>query len=143
MIRIAICCGEGFASGFLARHLTQTAIKENLQDEVSFVFIPFFQLYDRQDEVDIAMCMLHVEPHIKKDTREYKIPIYIITFKVAIKPTAKQYLWDAQDILELANGKGGLIGFPDEGMPEFVKRLVSHREWLQQEELKQQKKKKR
>ncbi|MCR5795647.1 MAG: hypothetical protein K6G61_09945 [Solobacterium sp.] len=142
MIRIAICCGEGFASGYLARHLAQTAIKENLQDEVCFIFIPFFQLYDRQDEVDIAMCMQHVDVHIKRDTRPYKIPIYIIVFKVAIKPSAREYFEDAEDILKLANGRGGLIGFPDEDQPQFVSRLVSHRKWLQSNQNNSSKKKK-
>ncbi len=130
MLRIAICCGEGFASGFLSRHLAEATVKEKLQDECSFVFIPFYQLYDRQDEVDIAMALPHIEPQIKSDKREYKIPIYIITFKVVIKPTARDFMEDAEDIVALADGKGGLICFPGEERFQFVNRLTSHRKWL-------------
>ena len=32
MLRIAICCGEGFASGFLSRHLAEATVKEKLQE---------------------------------------------------------------------------------------------------------------
>ena len=129
MIRIAICCGEGFASGFLSRHLAEATIKEQLQNEVQFIFIPFYQLYERQSEVDIAMALPHIHPQVQADKREYSIPIYIIPYKVVIKPGAKEYLEDAQDLLALAEGKGGLICFPGEERFQYVSRLVSHRRW--------------
>ena len=134
MLRIAICCGEGFSSGFLSRHLTETTILEQLQNEVSFVFIPFFQLYDRQDEVDIAMLMPHIEPMAKNDDREYRIPLYIIPFKVVIKPKARDFMDDAEDIIALANGKGGLFHFEGEERTAQVSRLISHRRWLAENE---------
>ena len=129
MLRIAICCGEGFASGFLSRHLAESTVKEQLQDKVSFIFIPFYQLYDRQDEVDIAMLMPHIEPMAKSDTKEYRIPLYIIPFKVVIMPPAADYLSDAEYIMELTGGKGGLFYFPGEERTAFVKRLGSRRKW--------------
>jgi len=129
MLRVAICCGEGFASGFLSRHLAESTVKEKLMDQVSFKFIPFYQLYERQNEVDIAMCLPHIEPQIKAEKREFTIPVYIIPFKVVIKPKAADYLADAQDIMELAQGKGGLICFPGEERLAYVSRLVSHREY--------------
>lgn len=132
MLRIAICCGEGFASGFLSRHLAEATMSEQLQDDVSFIFIPFFQLYDRQDEVDIAMLMPHIEPMAKSDQREYKIPLYVIPFKVVIKPKARDFMDDAEDILEMANGKGGLYHFEGEERTAQVSRLISHRNWLAQ-----------
>lgn len=131
MIRIAICCGEGFASGFLSRHLAEATIKEKLQNDVQFVFIPFYQLYDRQSEVDIAMALPHIHPQVQSDKREYSIPIYIIPYKVVIKPGAKEYLEDAEDLLALAQGKGGLICFEGEERFQYVTRLVSHRRWLE------------
>lgn len=130
MIKIAICCGEGFASGFLSRHLAEATYKENLQNEVQFVFIPYYQLYERQSEVDIAMALPHIHPQVQSDQKEYSIPIYIIPFKVVIKPGARDFLEDAEDLLALADGKGGLIRFPDEERFQFVTRLVSHRKWL-------------
>ena len=130
MLRIAICCGEGFSSGFLSRHLAESTVKEKLQEKVSFIFIPFHELYDRQDEADVAMLMPHIEPMIKADKREYRIPMTIIVFKVVIKPKAGEYLSDAEDILEIAQGKGGLYCFPGEERTTYVTRMVSHRDWL-------------
>lgn len=133
MIRIAICCGEGFSSGFLSRHLAMNTVRENLQDQVSFEFIPFYQLYDRQNEVDIAMIMPHIEPQVRKDTREYSIPLYIIPYKVVIKPTVRDYLDDAEDILAMADGKPGIYCFPGEELITRVSRLVSYRKYKMQE----------
>ena len=133
MIRIAICCGEGFSSGFLSRHLAMNTVRENLQDQVSFEFIPFYQLYDRQKEVDIAMIMPHIEPQVRKDTREYSIPFYIIRYKVVIKPTVRDYLDDAEDILAMADGKPGIYCFPGEELITRVSRLVSYRKYKMQE----------
>ncbi len=132
MLRIAICCGEGFASGYLSRHLTESVVKENMQDEVSFIFIPFYELLERQDEVDVAMCLPHIEPQTKKAAAEgkFKIPVYIITYKVVIKPTARDYFEDAEDILALSGGKGGLYCFEGEERLITVKRLVSHRKHI-------------
>ena len=133
MLRIAICCGEGFASGFLSRHLAESTIRENLQDKTSFIFTPFYQLYDRQDEVDVAMILPHIEPQVKAEKRPFRIPLYIIPFKVVIKPKAADYLADAEDIVALANGEGGLHCFPGEERTVNVSRLVSHREWLEKQ----------
>ena len=35
--RIAVCCGEGFASGFLASHLNIFAAQEGISDKVVFM----------------------------------------------------------------------------------------------------------
>lgn len=139
MLRIAICCGEGFSSGFLSRHLALTTVKEQLQDTASFIFMPFFQLYDRQDEADIAMLMPHVEHKFTSDKREYRIPLYVIPYKVVVLPTARDYIEDAEDILALSEGKGGLIYFPGEERVARVSRNISHRRYL--EKTKEKKKK--
>ena len=130
MLKIAISCGEGFSSGFLSRHLTQSVVKEKLQDQVSFIFIPFYQLYDRQDEVDVAMIMPHMEPKAKSDKREYRIPMYIIPYKVVIKVTVRDFMEDAEDIIALSGGKGGVYCFPGEERLISVTRLVSHRKYI-------------
>ena len=142
MLKIAICCGEGFASGFLSKYLAEGTVKEHLQDQVEFIFIPFYQLYDRQDEVDIALALPHIEPQIKSDTskREYRIPIYIVPFKVVIKPKVADYLADAEDIMAMADGKGGLFCFEGESHTAVVSRLCSHREWLENQKNKPKRK---
>ena len=126
-MRIAICCGEGFASGFLAKRLNTQLVKEGLKEHVSFIFIPFIQLYKRQDEADIAMLMAHVEVSAKADSREYSIPMYVMPYKVAAATPARTYFEDAEDLLEIAGGKGGLVTFPDEQAAAYVSRSKSHR----------------
>ncbi len=131
MLRIAISCGEGFSSGFLAHHLQEQVNKANDNDLVSFIRIPFDQLYERQDEVDIAMIMPHIEWKAKESKKHYDIPLYVIPFKVAIKPTYLDFYQDAQDIMDMANGTTGLMSFPEEKNTGNVTRLVSHRNWIQ------------
>ena len=126
-MRIAICCGEGFASGFLAKRLNTQLNKDALKDRVSFIFIPFVQLYRRQDEADIAMLMAHVETAAKSDSREYSIPMYVMPYKVAAATPPKVYFEDAEDLLAIAGGKGGLVTFPDEQVAAYVSRSRSHR----------------
>ncbi len=132
MLRIAICCGEGFSSGFFARHLQSEVEKEGLQNEVSFTFIPFYQLHDRQDEVDAAIIMPHMEDKVKKVADTFSIPMYPLPYKVAVKPSVRDYIEDVEDIITLANGRGGLFTFPGEERTASVSRLVSHRQWLEQ-----------
>ena len=129
MLRIAICCGQGFMSGFLSRFLAEGTVKEGLQERVSFIFIPFFELYGRQNEIDIAMLLPHIEPFVKNDQREYSIPMYIIPFKVIVKPKVEDYVEDAEDIMEMSQGKGGLYCFPGEERTAVLNRLESHRKW--------------
>jgi cellobiose-specific phosphotransferase system component IIB len=136
MLKIAICCGEGFSSGFLSRYLAKATLQEKLQDDVKFIFIPFYQLYERQDEVDIAMIMPHIEPHAKNDKREYHIPMYVIPYKVVIKPKVEDYLEDGLDIMEMSGGKGGIYRFPEEELTQHVSRLESHRKWAAKQEQK-------
>ena len=132
MLRIAISCGEGFSSGFLARHLQAQTVKEGLDNEVSFVFIPFYQLHDRQDEVDAAIIMPHIEEMARKSEDTFTIPLYPLPYKVAVKPSVRDFIEDTEDIIALADGRGGLFTFPGEEYTASVSRLVSHRHWLDQ-----------
>ena len=53
--RIAVSCGEGFASGFLAGHLNIFAAQEGISDKVIFIRIPYMDLYEHQHEFDMAI----------------------------------------------------------------------------------------
>ncbi|MCF0109454.1 MAG: hypothetical protein HUJ57_05165 [Erysipelotrichaceae bacterium] len=127
MLRIGITCGHGFASGFLSKRLQDLAKREHLEDKVTFVKIPYYELIRRQNEVDIAMLMPHVEHYALADNDKFSIPLYIIPFKVVAGVKARAFLEDAEDILAVANGKCGICRFPDEENIEQVHRLVSHR----------------
>ena len=133
MLKIAISCGEGFASGFLSKHLSTSLKKDNLQDKVVFSFIPYPQLVKQQDEVDIAILMPHVEHKAKADHDLFHIPLYVNPYKIPAIIPAVYYVEDAEDIIALADGKGGLITFPDEPRAQHVTRTVSHRRWLEQQ----------
>ncbi len=130
--RIAVSCGEGFASGYLAGHLNIFAAQEGISDKVIFTRIPYPDLYAHQDEFDMAMVLPHIEWKVKEDKKEYKIPLYIIPFKVAIKPRASDFVQDCADIMALARerGHGGLIYFPGEERTQSVTRLCSHAQWV-------------
>ena len=137
MIRIAISCGEGFSSGFLANRLEQEVKDHHLEDRASFIRIPYINLAARQNEVDIAMIMPHIEWKVRANKTQYRIPLYVIPFKVMIKPTVEDYIEDAEDILKLADGKGGRVRFPEEKRTADVTRLCSHRKWLAERSEKQ------
>lgn len=128
--KIAVSCGEGFASGYLAAHLNIFAAQEGISEKVLFHRIPYPDLYAHQDEFEMAMILPHIEWKVKEDTKQYKIPLYVIPFKVAVKPKAADFAQDCADILKMAHGKGGLFHFPGEERTQSVKRLVSYREWL-------------
>lgn len=130
--RIAVCCGEGFASGYLAAHLNIFAAQEGISDKVVFIRIPYPDLYAQQDDVEMAMILPHIEWKVKADTREYKIPLYVIPFKVAVKPRASDFVQDCAEIMQMAQerGYGGLICFPGEERTQRVSRLVSHAQWV-------------
>ena len=124
--RIAVCCGEGFASGFLAAHLNIFAAQEGISDKVLFVRIPYQDLYDHQDEFEMAMILPHIEWKVKDDKKEYRIPLYVIPFKVMVKPRAADFVQDCADILSMANGRGGRFCFPGEENTSKITRLCSH-----------------
>ncbi len=128
MLRIAICCGEGFASGFLAKRMNTLAKKEKLSDVAEFSFIPFSQLYDRQSEADVALLMPNEETRARADKREYDIPMYILPYKVVSMVKARDLIEDAEDIMELAGNKGGIHCFPGEERTALINRMKSHRQ---------------
>lgn len=138
--QIAISCGEGFASGFLADHLNKFAQQEGIADKVKFTRIPYVDLYDHQDEYEMAMILPHIEWKVKEDKKQYRIPLYIIPFKVAVAPRASDFVQDCADILSMAKGKGGLYHFPEEDRTCEVKRLCSHAQWVAEQMLKEKKK---
>jgi cellobiose-specific phosphotransferase system component IIB len=136
MLRIAISCGEGFSSGFLAGYLKKEIVQAHLEDQVSVERIPFFELIDRQEEVDLAMILPHIEWKIKDVQVEWKIPLYVIPYKPIIKPTIYDFLEDAEDILKYADGRTGRIYFPGEQRTASITRTVSYRKWTAEKEKK-------
>ncbi len=136
MIRIAICCGGGFSSSALASHLEQEVREKNMQDRVTFIFIPIGKLVERQAEADVAMVCPHMEFKVKADSKAglYHIPVTIIPPRLYGLMPASDFVDDAEDILELwNNGAVNMVTFPEEPRPLAVQRTVSHRRWLRGE----------
>ncbi len=140
MLRIAITCGEGFSSGFLAGNLNIKAAAAGLSDDVLFIRIPYPDLYKRQDEVDVAMLLPVVHYKAVSDKREYKIPLYLIPYKAMLLPTVQDYIEDAEDIIKIAGGKGGVTRFPGEDRVANVTRECSYRKWCEEQKTKEEKK---
>ena len=128
MIRIAICCGGGFSSSFLAQKLQKECEEKGYGDKYSFIFIPELHLVERQNEVDVAMVCPHMEWNVNHVKDQFTIPVTIIPPRLyGLMPVA-DFVEDAEDVLELwKQGKKKIVTFDDEPHPLAVKRTVSHR----------------
>ena len=136
MIRIAICCGGGFSSSALAAHLEREVKKHQLEEKVSFIFVPINSLVKRKDEADIAMVCPHMEFKVRQESAagNYHIPVTIIPPRLYGLMPVLDYIDDAEDLLELwKQGGKNMMTFPDEPRPLTVQRTVSHRRWLKGE----------
>ena len=134
MIRIAICCGGGFSSSALAKHLELETAEKNLHERAQFIFIPIHRLLREMDKVDVAMVCPHMEFQVRSDAKKYTIPVTIIPPRLYGLMPAVDFIEDAEDILELwKNGAKNMVTFPEEPRPLAVKRMTSHRRWLRGE----------
>ncbi|MCF0114416.1 MAG: hypothetical protein HUJ56_03605, partial [Erysipelotrichaceae bacterium] len=113
--------------GFVARRLQELVKKEHLEDVANFRVIPYYELKERQNEVDIAMLLPQIEPKAIVEQNEFSIPMYVIPFKAITRVKAQAFIEDAEDILALAKGKKGIQQFPNETQHVLVNRSVSHR----------------
>lgn len=134
MLRVAICCGGGFSSSALAAILEGGVKKLNKEEEISFVFMPFHEVFKRQDEVDIAMCCPHLQWKVKDVAKDYSIPITIIPPRLYGLMTARDFIEDAEDLKALWDQKHtNPIYFDDEQNILKVQRNISHRRYLNHE----------
>jgi len=133
MIRIVICCSGGFSSSALAQHLENEVQEKNL--DASFVFRPFIAMKDYEEEWDIAMLC----PHLQSEARAigkmgFGKPMYYIPPRMYGLMNAECFMEDAEDIVNLWNAQethdSDIIGFPDEPMPLRIRRMTSHRRWI-------------
>lgn len=129
MLKIAIVCGGGFSSSALATHLEKDLKEKNLEDSVSFTFIPVSHLEERQDEVDIALLCPHLEWFSRQAASHFHIPIYIIPPRLYGLMPVDAFIEDAQDILAMyKENPHNPMYFEDEPRPLKVMRTVSHRQ---------------
>lgn len=132
MLKILICCGGGFSSSALAAHLEKEVQEKNLQDRASFEFVPFIHLKDRKEPYDIAMLCPHLQSEMfRLKTAVYPSPLYFIPPRLYGLMNAECFIEDAEDILAIWKENPSTVAlFPDEPRPLAVRRMTSHRRWL-------------
>ena len=127
-MRIVICCLGGASSSCVARRLEEGVAELGMDDRVSFTFMAFSLLANRQDKFDIAMICPHQEYEIKARANEFHIPVYVIPMVMYGTMPAKDLVEDAEDLLEVwKNGATNPITFPDEPRSMTCGRTTSHR----------------
>lgn len=133
MLKIIICCGGGFSSSALAAHLEKEVHEKHLEERASFEFVPFIHLRDRKEPYDIAMLCPHLQSEMLRLQKEsYPAPLYFIPPRLYGLMNAESFIEDAEDIIALWKQKPAtVVTFPDEPRPLAVRRMTSHRRWLQ------------
>lgn len=128
MLKIGIVCGGGFSSSYLAQKLQKECEEKGFSDRASFIFIPELHLLDRQNEIDIAMVCPHMEWNVNHIKEQFTIPVTIIPPRLYGLMPVRDFVEDAEDIMELwKKGKKNIVTFEDEPRPLAVKRVTSHR----------------
>ena len=152
MIRALICCGGGFSSSALMNQLNKDAKLKGIDDKIKFIFCPFTLVKEMRenrigrsnpmtlidieeaDDYDIAMLCPHLVHKVKDVEKNFTHPLYVIPPKLYGLMDPVAFLEDAEDAIELwKSGKtdSNWIRFEEEPVPMRVRRLTSHRRWLE------------
>ena len=130
MIRILLCCGGGFSSSAMAKHMQDEIIEKHMEEQVSVEYQPFALAYRKLEEKDIIVCCPHLRPEIPTFMKEHdvKIPIYVLPTRMYGLMKITEIFEDAQDALQLYQETGmNPVHFPNEPNPLVLKRYLSYR----------------
>lgn len=133
MLKILICCLGGFSSSALASHLEKEVKEKHLEEKASFEFVPFIHLRDRKEPYDIAMLCPHLQSEMRAIGQKggYPAPLYYIPPRLYGLMNAECFIEDAEDIIAIwKENPSPVVTFPDEPRPLAVRRMTSHRRWL-------------
>ena len=133
MLKILICCSGGFSSSALAKHLENEVKSKHLEERASFEFMPFIHLKDRTEPYDIAMLCPHLQSEMISIGKNghYPSPLYYIPPRLYGLMNAECFIEDAEDIIAIwKQHPTTVVTFPDEPRPLAVRRMTSHRRWL-------------
>lgn len=132
MLKILICCGGGFSSSALAAHMEKEVQEKHLSDVASFEFVPFLHLKDRKEPYDIAMLCPHLQMEMRNlKGKTYPAPLYFIPPRLYGLMNAECFIEDAKDIIALwKENPTTVVTFPDEPHPLAIRRMTSHRRWI-------------
>jgi PTS system cellobiose-specific IIB component len=89
---------------------------------------------EEADDYDIAMLCPHLVHKVKDVEKNFTHPLYVIPPKLYGLMDPVAFLEDAEDAIELwKSGKtdSNWIRFEEEPVPMRIRRLTSHRRWLE------------
>lgn len=66
MIKILLCCGGGFSSSALSSKAEKEILENNMQNDYSIEFSPFFTANNKISQFDILVCCPHLIYDVKK-----------------------------------------------------------------------------
>ncbi len=145
MIRILLCCGGGFSSSAMAKHMQDELKAAGMEDEASIEYLPFSLAYRVLDQKDIIVCCPHLRPDIPKFLQEHdvKIPLYVLPTRMYGMMKFTEIYEDAKDVIQLYQETGmNPVHFPNEPNPLVLKRYLSYRKTYGDYHLVEEKKKK-
>lgn len=152
MLRVLICCGGGFSSSALMNQLNRDAKVKGIDDKVKFIFCPFTMVKEMRDQrraranamtiidleeadnYDIAMLCPHLVHKLNEVEKNFTHPLYVIPPKLYGLMDPVAFLEDAEDALEIwksGESDSNWIRFPEEPVPMRIRRMTSHRRWLE------------
>ena len=144
MIRILLCCGGGFSSSAMAKHMQDEIIEKHMENEVSVEYYPFTLAYRVLDQKDVIVCCPHLRPEIPVFMKEHdvKIPLYILPTRMYGMMKISEIYEDVQDVLQIYKETGmNQVHFPNEPNPLTLKRYNSYRKTYGDYHLVEEKKK--
>ncbi len=130
MIRIMLCCGAGFSSSAMAKHMQDEVIANHMEDFANVEYCPFALANRKLDEKDVIVCCPHLRPDIPIFLREndVKIPIYVLPTRMYGLMKFSEIYEDVQDVIQIYKETGmNPVHFPNEPNPLVLKRHLSYR----------------
>ena len=130
MLRILLCCGAGFSSSAMAKHMQDEIIAKHMEDEVSIEYSPFSLSYRQLEEKDIFVLCPHLRPEIPVFLKEHdvKIPLYVLPTRMYGRMLITEIFEDAKDVVQIYKETGmNPVHFPNEPNPLVLKRYLSYR----------------
>ncbi len=130
MFKMLLCCGGGFSSSAMAKHVQDELIAEGKGEEACIDFSPFSLMPRVIDQYDIIICCPHLQMEMPAFFKKYdvKVPLYILPTRMYGLMKFTEVYEDALDAVQIFKETGmNPVHFPGENNPLTVKRYLSYR----------------
>ncbi|MDO4467892.1 MAG: PTS sugar transporter subunit IIB [Bacillota bacterium] len=137
LIRVCICCGGGFSSSAMARHVEKEIKEKGMEDKLKIYFSPFVLAPTLFDYFDVFMVCPHLQYEVKGFVSKYGNvhPVYVLPSKMYGHLHVDDVYQDAKDILYIWK-KTGMNPFNFPGEDQNVNRMkrmkayrIEHKDW--------------